>query len=282
MPYLDVDGDSLYFETCGDGPACVVLHGAGQTLDYLRPGLDALGSVLKLVFVDIRGFHRSTDRADAPPTLERLYDDIDRIAEHVGADQFVLMGHSFGAFIALGYAVMRPQRLRGLVTIGGAAAWVADGGRILEHARARGAPDAALAALVSPPSVNQLEFAAQLRALSPLVFANLEPKSRDAFFDSLPVRPEPALRHMACMAASDFRGSLADVGVPTLAVAGDCDLMCPAFLTVEMAASIPRARAMVFANCGHFPWIEAHDEFVSCVTKWVREVQLRPVTESAP
>src|SRR6476659_4580884 len=94
-------GDTtLHVEARGGGDlALIVLHGG--------PGLDQteFGSL-----VDARGQGRS-DRVDpATLTLERFAADVEELAQALELERYAVLGHSFGAFIALQHAVDFPGR----------------------------------------------------------------------------------------------------------------------------------------------------------------------------
>src|ERR671937_1422998 len=100
------DGYKLNVEQVGSGFPLIVLHG-GPGLDHsmFRPYLDPLGDDFRLLYVDERGQGRS-DRVD-PTTLsvERFARDVDLLAEALGLERFVLLGHSFGAIVTTWHAI---------------------------------------------------------------------------------------------------------------------------------------------------------------------------------
>src|SRR5439155_878448 len=113
------DGVSLFVEEIGDGFPLIVLHG-GPGLDHsmFRPYLDPLGDDFRLLYVDERGQGKS-DRVDpATLSLDVFARDVDLLAEALGLERFVLLGHSFGAIITTKHAI----------ELGTAAAYVISGG----------------------------------------------------------------------------------------------------------------------------------------------------------
>lgn len=107
---VDVGDGALHAFTAGVGRDVVMLH--GWTLDHRcwLPQLP-LASAMRLVLPDRRGFGRSS----APADLAREWRDIDHL---VGTEDFVLVGLSQGASVALDYARHRPGRLKALVLVG--------------------------------------------------------------------------------------------------------------------------------------------------------------------
>src|SRR6266536_1425316 len=109
---VDVGDTRLHVTERGEGAlALFVLHG-GPGLDHTMFGsyLDPLGDLCRLLLVD----ERATGRSDpAPPetwTLERQAADIEALAATLQLDRYAVLGHSYGAFLALQHAVDFPGR----------------------------------------------------------------------------------------------------------------------------------------------------------------------------
>lgn len=122
--YLDIgDGRAMYWEACGnvDGVPALFLHGG--------PGSEASAgqrqlfdpSRFRAVLFDQRGSGRSRPRAEEPEedlatnTTPHLIADIELLREHLGVDQWVLLGLSWGTTLGLAYAQAYPARVAGAV-----------------------------------------------------------------------------------------------------------------------------------------------------------------------
>lgn len=125
--HLDVgDGQSLYWETCGnpDGKPVVFLHGGpggGSGTDHRRLFDPAR---YRIVLFDQRGCGRSTPHASEPGadlsanTSWHLVSDIEKLREHLGVDTWQVFGGSWGSALALAYAETHPDRVRELILRG--------------------------------------------------------------------------------------------------------------------------------------------------------------------
>src|SRR5262245_3160839 len=60
-----------------------------------------------------RGSGRST--GNPPYTVERWLDDLERLREYWGHDEWIIAGHSFGAELALAYAAVFPERAQAVI-----------------------------------------------------------------------------------------------------------------------------------------------------------------------
>jgi proline iminopeptidase len=120
--YLEVgDGHSLYWELCGnpDGKPVVFLHGgpgAGISTDHRRQYNPDKYNIL---LFDQRGCGRSTPHASLEAnTTWHLVDDIEKLRQMVGVDQWMVFGGSWGSTLSLAYAVTHPDRVTELVLRG--------------------------------------------------------------------------------------------------------------------------------------------------------------------
>jgi pimeloyl-ACP methyl ester carboxylesterase len=114
-------GPAIRGEVAGEGPPVVLCHGITATRRYVVHGSRALERAgHAVVTYDARGHGES----DPAPEGEgygypRLVADLEAVvAEAVGAESFLLGGHSMGAHTAAAYALAHPDRLAGLVLIG--------------------------------------------------------------------------------------------------------------------------------------------------------------------
>jgi pimeloyl-ACP methyl ester carboxylesterase len=102
----------------GDGRLCVFLHGIGGGRVSWRNQLGAAGRHVRSVALDLRGYGDST-LGPVQSTVDDYCEDILRIADVLGAKRLVLVGLSYGAWIATSFAMRHPQMLDGLVLSGG-------------------------------------------------------------------------------------------------------------------------------------------------------------------
>ncbi|WP_040856413.1 prolyl aminopeptidase [Nocardia niigatensis] len=123
---LDVgDGQRLYYEVSGnpDGKPAVFLHGGpgGGTSPYHRQFFDP--AAYRIVLFDQRGCGQSTPHIADGASLEHnttwhLVADIERLRTHLGVEQWLVFGGSWGSTLALSYAQAHPDRVTELVLRG--------------------------------------------------------------------------------------------------------------------------------------------------------------------
>jgi pimeloyl-ACP methyl ester carboxylesterase len=214
--YLAVDGIRLYYETYGDGPPVLVLHGGLGSLEDMGPQIRALAGSRLVVAPDSRGHGRSTD-ADAPLSYRLMADDMLGLLDALDLRRVDIVGWSDGGIIGLEIAARHPERVGRLVVIG-----------------ANSDPDG----LVQPPP------------------ADPEVPPRPAFYARTAPDPAhwPVFyRKVATMWRTQPHFTPAELGritAPTLVMAGEFDAIRPEH-THQLARAIPGAEEAIIAGASH-------------------------------
>ncbi|MDW4909964.1 alpha/beta fold hydrolase [Streptomyces sp. ADMS] len=112
------DGTGLWARRSGQGEPLALCHGGPGLWDMFEDVTGLLGDVASVVRWDQRGCGRS-DPSDGPWTTERAVADLDAVRGHFGLERMTLLGHSWGAQLALSYALAHPERVRALVYVSG-------------------------------------------------------------------------------------------------------------------------------------------------------------------
>ncbi len=104
---------SLYSREIGRGQPVIVLHG-GPDFDhgYLLPDLDRWADAFRLIYYDQRGRGKSADQVRPEGvTLASDVDDLNQVMQHFRLGSAAVLGHSWGAVLALEYALRHPTRV---------------------------------------------------------------------------------------------------------------------------------------------------------------------------
>ncbi|MGC9446425.1 prolyl aminopeptidase [Cereibacter johrii] len=115
------DGHRIYVEQCGnpDGEPVLVLHGGpgGGCSPSMRRYFDP--DRYRVILFDQRGCGRSRPHASVEAnTTWHLVSDIEAIRRKLGIDRWACFGGSWGATLALIYAISHPERVSNLILRG--------------------------------------------------------------------------------------------------------------------------------------------------------------------
>ncbi|TDW14854.1 alpha/beta fold hydrolase [Kribbella kalugense] len=120
MPFSTSDGVRLWTATTGSAssaPAVVILHGGPGLWDDYAVLAEMIDDLTVVHRFDQRGCGRS-DPSDTQ-TMARLAQDIDELRAYWGHERIVVLGHSFGASLALMYAASYGDQVAGVVYLDG-------------------------------------------------------------------------------------------------------------------------------------------------------------------
>lgn len=114
-------GHDFYYEVCGNpsGEPILVLHGGPGS--GCNPGQRRFfdPAHYRIVLFDQRGCGRSQPAGRVSEnTTQDLVEDIEQLRRHLGIDQWLLFGGSWGSTLALAYATTHPKSVRGMILRG--------------------------------------------------------------------------------------------------------------------------------------------------------------------
>jgi pimeloyl-ACP methyl ester carboxylesterase len=111
------NGLKVHYQRVGDGPDVVMVHGiTGNLAVWHLQLVPALADRYRLLTYDLRGHGLS----DTPPTgysLDDMADDLVRLLDALEIERPVVVGHSYGADIALYLAAAHPRRVAEVIAI---------------------------------------------------------------------------------------------------------------------------------------------------------------------
>ncbi|HEV8562773.1 MAG TPA: alpha/beta hydrolase [Actinophytocola sp.] len=117
--FVETNGIKMYFAEQGKGPLVVLLHGFPESWYSWRHQLPALAAAgYHAVAPDLRGYGQ-TDRPEAVGQYSQLHlvGDLFGLLDALGEEHAVVVGHDFGTQVAWNAALMRPERIHGVVAL---------------------------------------------------------------------------------------------------------------------------------------------------------------------
>jgi len=252
------DGELVGHRARAGRPA-LLLHGGPAFSDYTEGLADELNGIFATIRYTQRGTPPST--LGPPYTIETHMRDALTLLDHFGLDRAWVVGHSWGAHLALHLAVAHPQRVAGLICVSPLGAR----GDVFEEfdRNLRRGLTPQQVAFVDGFEARRREGTATLpdalkrwRLFWPNYFAHPEgaPPALDLAIGGDCSRETNAsiADHFA---AGTLEHGLATVRLPALVMHGDLDPL-PLRSAAETAALIQDAVLETIHDCGHWPWLE--------------------------
>lgn len=240
------------------GAPVVFLHGLGLDLTWWDHQLAEFGRDHDVVALDLPG-HGLSGRLDASPTFDVMARTVAGVLAQVGAGPAHLVGISFGGMVAQTLALTRPEMVRSLSLVATSCTF----------------PEAARQAVRERARVTRAGGMAAIAPLSlerwfPLAFRMQRPDVLDrAAKIMFQQDPEFHASLWDTVAALDVERRLSALTCPTMVVAGSEDLSASATAGQMIVNQIAGAELHVVAGCGHFPPVEAPEEFNALLRKFL-------------
>lgn len=284
---------SLYYFSSGEGAPVLIIHG-GPGFPSLKPwkGLEKLEKSYKFYYYHQRGCGNSTrpvDRFESKNYLKNMTNlvqvlgisaqlaDIERIRRILEQEKLIIIGHSFGAFLATLYAVEFPEYVEKMILIAPAAVLkmpVEEGGiekledylpdkmkgefkkflsRYFDYGKIFFKSEKELAEI-------NLEFAEFYEAALKTTGVKI-PEDEILEFEDVGGWMVHAM-YFSLGLKYDFRDELKKVKTPVLVIHGEKDVM-PSSVSENYATYFLNGKFKLISGASHFPFSEKPEEFAA-------------------
>ena len=205
-------------EVVGDGAPTLVLHG-GLGVDHsVYRSFDEFADVLQLIDLDHRGNGRSARPDPATLTMAGWAEDALAVGQAVAGDgQVVVIGHSYGGFIAQELAIRQPDTVAALVLVCTTPGQLGTG----EQPAPPGPPvPPGFADMLSSAPETDDDLAAAMAALAPAYVHRADPQMLRSLMHSTVFSAAAMQRGFEVLAEWSSVDRLASITAPTLVLAG--------------------------------------------------------------
>ena len=251
----------------GVGPPIVLLHGYPLTHAMWQPQLESLAPDRRVVLLDLPGYGLAEEWT-VPTTLAGFAESVSQTLAAELAGPAVIVGHSFGGYVALQMYRDHPEQFVGLV---------------LTSTRSEADPPDARAARMA--TIERLRDPAEHLDIDAVTQSLLAPQTwarRDPIVDL--VRAMVGSARSGTVSATlqaianrpDLTPVLSTLQVPVLVVWGEADHLIPPTQTRGMVEHIPRALGMGIPSAGHLPSLESPEAFARAVRQLLAWVGPKP------
>lgn len=275
---VDIGDCELYVSVLGEGFPVLILHG-GPGLDHQEFGdyLDPLADHgYQLVLVDERASGRSSRPDSATWTLPQMAADVPALAQAMGFERYGVLGHSYGAFVALQYAVDFPRDTGPVIVSAGLASsrYLESVGAALEAFEPEELRAQVAASWEREPTVAIPEdFAQLMHDQLPFHFADpRDPRIEEYEFRTREAVYSPEVLRVfadAGYGGIEVESRLPSVTRPVLVLSGRHDRTCVPEGGKAIADGIPGAKFVVFEHSAHMMFVEEPELYLRVVREFL-------------
>ncbi|MGA2624912.1 MAG: alpha/beta hydrolase [Bacteroidota bacterium] len=276
---VDHAGAKIHYKILGDGkPVLLLSGGPGFSSDYLTPLAQGLSKYFRCILLDERGTGKSIVATydTTTITISLTIDDIEYLRKSLGYEQWAVLGHSVGGFIASAYACTYPSSASTLVLIGSAGfnaglwkyydanIWCRllpsdkDLSRYWEDSTIV-AKDPRHAAVEQQKAVLPAYFYDRKKSL--LVSQQIKDEEYNPYVDNLISRD---------MDKTDISEKSRTYKNPVLVLQGRQDQVGESMPYI-ISQTYPNSKLVFINRCGHFPWIEQPTAFFDTVRAFLNK-----------
>jgi len=251
-----------------DAPAVVLVHGFAASLHTWEPWVQRLQADYRVISLDLPGHGLTRAPSGYRTSGDGNVGVVDQVTRSLGAERFVLVGNSMGGGVAWNYALVHPERTRGLVLVNAAG--------FPSQSRSENAP--VVFKLLGNPVGR-----AVLRKVDPRPLASGGLKK--AYQDESLVTPALVDRYVELARAPGHREMLtsqrpgparpvtpatfAQIKAPTLVMVGTKDQVIPAASSRAFVRAIPKAVLVEYPDGGHVPMEQMPDQSAADLRKFL-------------
>ena len=280
--HVEVNGAQIYFDIEGcklvpDGtrmrekPTLLLLHGGpGADHSICKPAFSALTDIAQVVYLDHRGNGRSTGNDPDTWNLAQWGDDVKAFCDTLGIEKPVVLGTSFGGFVAQSYMTRHPDHPAAVILVSTAAAM--DFEKVYEAFKRIGGPDirGVAEAYWSAPSP---ETRMAYREICLPYYTASDAIGTDWLARTV-VRDEVSQHFNGPgneQYVMDFRHELPNVRCPTLILVGEEDPITPPAFSLEIAECIPSGYGQLVRvdGAGHGVVSDKPEEMFALIRRFV-------------
>ncbi|WP_306351905.1 alpha/beta fold hydrolase [Flavobacterium sp. '19STA2R22 D10 B1'] len=116
MPSIIYKNTKINFTDSGKGTAIVLLHGFLENSSMWDFYIPALSSKFRVIAIDLLG-HGDTECMGYIHSMEDMADAVQAVLSELRIRKSVFVGHSMGGYVALAFAELYPDNIKGLVLL---------------------------------------------------------------------------------------------------------------------------------------------------------------------
>lgn len=256
------DARVRYVDTGGAKPPVVLIHGFASSLDAWRGVIPRLATTHRVIALDLKGFGWS-DRpeGDYSPAAQAAL--VFELLEELGVEDFALVAHSWGSSVALRMTLDQPRRVERIALYD---AWVYEEQipTAFKWARAPVIGELMFGLFYKERPGDKMEMAFYDKSYVTHEFVSKVESDMD--------RPGTVAAALAAVRGQYYRAvqqRYSTIEQPVLLLWGEDDVVTTMSVGHRLHRQLPNADLITFADCGHFPMIEAYHPSTDALTTFL-------------
>ncbi|MBP7342877.1 MAG: alpha/beta fold hydrolase [Syntrophaceae bacterium] len=264
MPYQFVNGIKIYYEERGQGEPLLLINGLAFPMDLWFAQVEELSRDFRVIALDNRGIGRS-DQPDEDYSIPLLASDAVGLLKALGIEKSHVAGLSMGGFISQEIALSYPDIVDRLVLVA-----TGMGG---PRSQELGKPfwEKAAAAISGKPA--EEVYRIDLALMTAPGFAGSRPDVIEKAVRLRMQNPQPLyafLRQFAACSVFDNNLRTPQIAQPTLIILGQDDPIFPIDLACDFRQALPKAKMIIYENCGHAILLEKPDRLSKDIREFLK------------
>jgi len=272
MQFASVGGRPVAYHVLGNAAGAPLLFinggpGFDHSFHHLSPVWERLAASRRVVFFDQPGTGQSWPVGpEDSVSLAEVIDSMEAIRKGLDAPCLILIGHSWGGYVAMTYALRYPANVEAMILVDSVAAKIAS----TEYLFGALFPDIAVQLRgLSAEYPEQVQM--YIRLTTAMSFYSPEIRDRIiaamgrvGYNSRLEVLEKEAEAH-------DLTGELRALAMPVLVTTGRFDANVAPRIAWTLHQAIPRSSLVVFERSGHYPMLEEPERFVAVIDEFLRQ-----------
>jgi proline iminopeptidase len=286
---INVGDAELYVEEEGKGTPLVLINGGpGGTHHYFHPWFSKAKKYVRVIYYDQRGCGLSDfEPGEEGYSVHQAVADLDAIRKALNIDKWVLLGYSYGGFLAQFYTVNYPENVAGLILLGASTGMHADTGKSRQRQYMSEEERARLREIRGQVQKLTMEKKLHRKEFMPILlynnFLNGDWKRQNFYKPSKERLSEIALYEWdhddnfngimnRSQGKVDLTGAFEGNPIPTLILEGKYDLTWGEIKPEVLKGNYPNAKMVMFENAGHGIYDEEPEKFFSVLEDFIQNL----------
>lgn len=278
--FIKTNDAQIFCRVFGKGDPIIVIHGGpGLSQDYLLPQMAKLAQTNLVIFYDQRGCGLSIGAINADSIqIKTFVDDLEAIRTSFGYKKVTILGHSWGGFLAMQYAITHPESIQKLILLNTMPPTSEGFSLFVQEWMKRMAPyQDELKVIKDTPEFTKGN-PSTIEKYYRIIFGRYCYNPEKADLLNLYMSPKASIdgaqvyeifRENLFTNSFNFDKQLKLLKIPALIIHGDFDPIPPS--TAEnLHQTIDGSKYILIKDCGHFPYVETPDELFKQLNTFLR------------